>query len=726
MSAYAALLLSVPAAQLAVLFLVMRLRRRLSSWEPVRKPSALLTQQSLSVLELAISNLLIIWYVLPPANFGEDYAALLQYAAKYVCLSVGFCLFLTGCDELVRKAIAENLFSKTKTVLKNLFQNAAAKISAADGKVFEKTRFHIDELFIISFLQIAIGLMFNRALYGTEKTDEAYYYADALAVLQGNLPYAYNNSSPAGMTLLMIIPMALYRLIHPDMAGIFLYMRICYLVFKYLALTAIYIMLKKTLGRRKLLWLIAILIPYLGGIHQSFSYNSVGKYMILLSGIIIAVSLSHAPKCGRKTLMMMFVAGFFSAIGVFAHPLQASGVAVLTLLLFCFKRGSLTDRVKAVLAYASGGISEILIVLVPVSLQAGAAATYSGIHDLIFRTDSMGGRVLISDRLNEIVSNYGHSWKIMTIVFAGTLLALFLYRISVKSRWNFRDQLLLSSGISVLASAALFLKSDFSSLIGGPLLWLAAILLIVRKENVVAFVTLPCIAFFAAELMVVKGGSVTMRAGYLYPVLFCWLLTAFQSRNKAVIALSALISLTITSCLIRSDYDYVYRDSPIAELTYRVPDGVYKGIYTTKDNAHDLMELEEYIKKNTDPSEKIQFRDNTPAAYLMHTRGTISDVRTWDCMQYTYKVMFNMNNPQNLYRYYKRTGSIPDKIIYVDFGRDRQLSIEDPDWKYNKFVNSYYSRLSEVRLNRTFRVLIYKYNGNFNGDYDRWVQSAIE
>ena len=47
--------------------------------------------------------------------------------------------------------------------------------------------------------------------------------------------------------------------------------------------------------------------------------------------------------------------------------------------------------------------------------------------------------------------------------------------------------------------------------------------------------------------------------------------------------------------LIKLDYNYVYRDSPISRLTYKVPAGVYKGMYTTEKNAHDLMELESYI-----------------------------------------------------------------------------------------------------------------------------------
>lgn len=517
--------------------------------------------------------------------------------------------------------------------------------------------------------------------------------------------------------------MAVYRIIHQDMAGIFLYMRTSYIVFKYLIIAIIYLLLKKSLPRRKLLWLIAILIPYLGGIYQSFSYNSVGKYMILISSIIIAYSVSYEHRDAMKVRILLFLAGFLSAIGVFAHPLQIFGVAALTFLLFLYQKGCLGVRLKSVLAYVSGGMAEILVVLVPVSLQAGVAATFSGIYELLFlrQNSSSGGGVTFCARFIEIYNAYGHIWVIMTIVFAAALLISCLYRLICKNPLSFRDQILISGGISFLISVHPFMRSDIHIIIGGPLLWLATLSLLIKKEKIYALVAIPCICFFTAELMLVVSGSVTMRSVYLYPVLFAWLYTSFKSSNRTVIAISGAIALATTACVIKSDYNIVYRDKPIQELTYKVPTGIYKGIYTTETNAHDLMELEEYIKANTDSNERVQFRDNIlPAAYLMHTKGGISDIRTWDSLRYD----LGINNPQKLYRYYKRTNSIPDKIIYVDFGWEKQLSIDDPDWKYNQFVNSYYSKQSDVRLNATFlRVLIYKYNGKFDGDYDRWIMS---
>lgn len=725
MFAIAALIMLAFAALFIPMFLMMVLRGRLAGGK-VLSPAEFIIQHGISAAELSVLNLLIAVYVLKPAVSEEDFGASALYLAGYCVLCVVSCMLLLCIEWLIRKCIKNDTFLSIRDTVLSAAKNAASRVNTADGAVFRKIRFHIDELIAFAFIIAAAGFMLNRAFYGTEITDEAYYYADGLSVLQGNLPYAYNNSSAVGMTLLMVIPMAVYRLIQPDMAGLFLYMRICYVVFKLLLLTLIYFLLRNSLGRRKLIWAIAVLLPYLGGIYQSFSYNTVGKYMVLISGLLIAYALGNGSKGSRKTGILLFTAGFLAAIGVFAHPLQATGVFVLTILLFLYRKGSLLDRLKGVILYGLGGFAEILVVLVPISLQAGLDTTYSGIHELLFQQNSMRETSIhFSDRWNELINVYGHYWKTMTFIALVPLAVLSVMRMVSRIKWTLRDQLLLAGGISFIA-ICLTQKSDFlfTSTIGGLILWLAFLFPLIRKEKVFVFVALPFIAFFTAELMLVKNGGVRMRSVFLYPILFVWLFTALQSKKVLVAAVSVAVSVLTTVSLIKADYSFVYRDSPIKDLTYRVPGGVYKGIYTTEQRGRDLMELEEYIAANTAPDEKVQFRDNTPAAYLMHTKGSISDVRTWDCMQHTYKVTFKTNSPLGMYKYYKRSNSIPDKIIYVDFGRDPRLSIEEPDWKYNKFVNTYYDKQSEVRLNKTFRVLVYKYNGNFDGNYDRWIQSV--
>ena len=67
---------------------------------------------------------------------------------------------------------------------------------------------------------------------------------------------------------------------------------------------------------------------------------------------------------------------------------------------------------------------------------------------------------------------------------------------------------------------------------------------------------------------------------------------------------------------------------------------------------------------------------------------------------------------------------IPDKIIYIKCNAERDwiLSVQDSGWKYNQWIESYYDLVERVELNDTFPlILVYQYNGTFDGDYQRWI-----
>ena len=183
--------------------------------------------------------------------------------------------------------------------------------------------------------------------------------------------------------------------------------------------------------------------------------------------------------------------------------------------------------------------------------------------------------------------------------------------------------------------------------------------------------------------------------------------------------MSLVLCLTAGQLLINNSY--VYRDAPMNELIYKVKTGIFKGIYTTEQNAADIMELESFIHDNTSEDEWIKFMDNVPMGYLF-SDGKMCDIRTWDDMNYTYK----RNNPTKMYKYFVNREVIPDKLIYVDFGRDEQLSIEDDQWNFNEFVNEFYSFESEEILNETFRVKIYLLNPGVGfEDYLQWVNVKL-
>lgn len=86
--------------------------------------------------------------------------------------------------------------------------------------------------------------------------------------------------------------------------------------------------------------------------------------------------------------------------------------------------------------------------------------------------------------------------------------------------------------------------------------------------------------------------------------------------------------------------------------------------------------------------------------YLM-TAEQICSPSTLD-ISYTYRV----NNPNIYLRYFGAIKDIPTKIIYIDYGRDEQLSIDEDEWAFNKFVNGFYVCRDEY-ISEIFNVKVY-------------------
>ena len=202
----------------------------------------------------------------------------------------------------------------------------------------------------------------------------------------------------------------------------------------------------------------------------------------------------------------------------------------------------------------------------------------------------------------------------------------------------------------------------------------------------------------------------------LVPTLYILL----KQKSKLTRCIATLLAGVLICSMDYTDYKYIYRDDVITNLDCEVESGVYKGIYTTEERAKDIIELEKYLNELIGKDETYSFRDNVPFAYLMTHKGKMCELSTWDYLQYTY----HRNSPTPLYDYYRRRNMIPEWIVYIDYGRDEKMSIEDAEYKYNDWVNAYYDKIDDFAMNETFyHVIAYKYNGSFDGDYQRWINN---
>ena len=164
---------------------------------------------------------------------------------------------------------------------------------------------------------------------------------------------------------------------------------------------------------------------------------------------------------------------------------------------------------------------------------------------------------------------------------------------------------------------------------------------------------------------------------------------------------SSIIACVFTFGFLMNYYGYMYRDEPMNRQNYKVEYGVYSGLYTTRARGEGLVSLEKTIRSATNSFDNILFMDCVPMAYLM-TDARYTAPSTWDIQQYTY----GFTDDTLLQKYFKIAGRTPDKIIYIFTGRDKVLSIDSKDYKFNDYVNRNYKLTSNI--NAYYPVKIYE------------------
>jgi hypothetical protein len=174
--------------------------------------------------------------------------------------------------------------------------------------------------------------------------------------------------------------------------------------------------------------------------------------------------------------------------------------------------------------------------------------------------------------------------------------------------------------------------------------------------------------------------------------------TYFIACQAGFIVLS--VSLLVSACI--QQYMYVYRDEPYHQLTHRVESGVYQNLYTTKERAEAIIELENNIRKITTNKDEVLFMEVVPMAYLM-SDASFCTPSTWDMMLYTY----GFTADTIMRKYFSLVKKTPTKMIYIYTGRDKRLSIETENYAFNDFVFTNY-RLAYEKSTLPFRIKMFE------------------
>jgi len=573
-------------------------------------------------------------------------------------------------------------------------------------EVIIKKREKLYEIVLDIICLFLMALLVYRAFQGINFTDECYYVSEALTMLHGNLPYAYNNYTyGTGFPFLLIPQIFIYELIIGNNEGIYLFTRISFLVFQFGAYYVVYRILIKNFKKTSVLCFFLILISYSAGAGVfNYSYNSVPAVLSLLCGVLLFETIENT---GEKKAIKFLLIGFLMCVAVLAHP--GYGVAVILFgMLIIFRLKQRSEVLSGLGLCLLGGIFELMIVFIPIIVQSGISPIVAGINEIfapsISNGQSNGSGNL--DKFHIIFIMYGN---ILIIVFAFVIMYFICYFALYSKKESYEKTRL----ISIFSAACILVLSLFEAY---------KTILVESIQYRIGMLSLVGLLFFLFSRAYNKY-PILYYIG-LYPILFSFLLIAkVNTANPKYRFSTAIISMAVVFMIFMENEVKEVRAITIisvlacvlamqkcnfvpivaTERTDRITEGVFKGIYVSKELANDLPELERYLNDAIDEDESYSFRDMAPYCYLMMHNGNMCDVTTWDSLNY---FGAHINSPQRLFLYYDRRGVQPDKIIFVKYRLFEDISYYQENLKYNKYIEENYFLEEENSIGTEFEEIL--------------------
>lgn len=559
--------------------------------------------------------------------------------------------------------------------------------------------------FEILFIFCVFLLFLHRIHYGIDFSDESWYVAEPYAVAElGLVPFVNNVTQSPGFTVPLALAFKLYVWINGSTEGIVLFSRVLYLfVGLWVTFLAGWVANRYTEYKFPLLMLGAMIA--LNHCHSIFdvTYNTIG---IMYVPLIMAMVFADYDDDSRRSFFWGFCAGVL-AVRVVMGTLQ-SVIGLLVVLFYLYADG----KRKRVAGILTGCLCTCIALVFIISIIWGAERicawwqmfcqqAYFAIESrttelrtrnaLISFFSPTAGVVLfaVMMRIESYQREDRFSLSMKALIVGGVLLAIVL---SVRAHDHIGARLMMYTWTMPYLYYAFSRQKP---------VWL--------KKLLVLFTAYFCTFFFAAFANIYGFSGDRAYWWWLPLLLTIYLLIhdddgivlgKISSRTVSRVSFAVCI-LAVSMYGLYRNYYYVYRDSPIPELSVRVEEGIWRGLFTTDIRARNVFGLEQYIKSVTREEDFVLYLDWVSFGYLMG-RGKICSPATLDVGAYSYKV----NDPRQYYMYFDAENNVPDKIIYIDYGRDKLLSIDNGEWKFNELVNGCYRFTDEYR-NKLFTAKMY-------------------
>lgn len=478
--------------------------------------------------------------------------------------------------------------------------------------------------FWLVWAAVALGLLW-RVRFCTAGEEESYFLTQAYSYLQGMIPMAEIWGGTLFSSMIFMPLAALFQAVSGGWAGIYLFLRVCYVLFECLVSAAAFLLLGRFASRNWAGFGALLVLVFTPLNLNTFSYNSLGMHFTLLF-VLLALFGARQGHWWANVL-----AGCCFALALEAYPPMVVLLPICFLLLAQYPAGR---RLLSFGQFCLGGAAAFAVFLVELLVRAPLSVYLESVGNLLIADSahqSSGG--IVAEIISWLASCrwwYGtaiilacgvlwllcgaarfatcHGKKLPRAVW--TVLAILTVAVAV---W----------GLVMLPRGEKF-YSNMKWFIPG-LLWPAVLCLCWPKDKLPG-ITL-CVAgmlyasgvFYGSDLGVVNGSY-----GFLFCVLgeVLWLSQALemvqiQHAGKTlcrVLAVVLALLLPVQLGYMRFFYDSFGNPS---RCNVRLSDGIMTGLWVEPEKAEAYEGVLRDVAANVPAGSKLLVLDILPYAYML-------------------------------------------------------------------------------------------------------------
>jgi hypothetical protein len=457
---------------------------------------------------------------------------------------------------------------------------------------------------------LAVLLTSIRAFYGIDFSDEAQYVSQALS------PIVANGFFESDFFIQQIVYIFYYPLVQVyvflfETEGVFLFLRMLFLVESFFASFLLYRFTEKKFGHDLSILLASAVVAYVPFSIYSLSYNNVIAHFF---SVIVAFLLFHEEKAKWESV----VVGFLSVFMCFSYPPSVLFFGAFVFINYVVLRGEFGLSQRDILFWKSFAVGSLAFLCFLTMMYKSGLVT-------AFEFSSSFATITPKEKLFLI------GYQLRKFVAASFLFLIFFKFFPLFVVKNLRLVLLvfLVFGIYNLREQAIYSNILVSALSFSGFFWLVLLKKKIEKS-------LSLYLFFHLFMSFVCSYSSSnglINAGLALIVPSFIFLFVFLRQGRSLIACASVFVIAVLAC----NYNYFYREDGFSKLTERVSKGPYSGLITSKNKKEILDQLGLAVNaiKERASSESLVTAVNFPAFYPLNL------FRTSTRMFYIHDAYFN-------------------------------------------------------------------------------------